>query len=259
VIRLKGVFSTLRMSAMNRLHGGVPSLLAGYLLKIIYLLPMVFLWRTIAESGADLGGFTLPRLLTYACMSSVLGTQLNVVSVDSAWDWDVPLIDHYRRPATVFGQIISRTVGSWLPELFMFSLPLLVMLPLFGVSTRPANAWFYPCFALTVSLGFAVDFLFVCLVIRMRNNSWAIHSLRSAVTLLFSGSVIPLTLLPFGLGETFKYLPFGSLAAAPLSVFVGSAGPFDIIPLQIIWNAALWPLAAFAFNATKERMVSYGG
>jgi ABC-2 type transport system permease protein len=258
-MHLKGVFHTLRMSAMGRLHGGVPSLLAGYLLKIIYLLPMVFLWRTIAESGADLGGFTLPQLLTYSCISSVFGTQLNLVSVDSAWDFDVPLTDHYRKPASVFGQIISRTVGSWLPELLMFSLPLLVVLPLFGVNTRPDSAWFYPCFALTVSLGFAVDFLFVCLVIRMRNNAWAIHSLRSAVTLLFSGSVIPLTLLPFGIGGAFKYLPFGSLAAAPLSLFVGNAEPLDIIPLQVIWNLVLWPLAVFAFKATKERMVSYGG
>jgi ABC-2 type transport system permease protein len=143
--------------------------------------------------------------------------------------------------------------------LFFYSLPLLLVLPLFGVDTQPASAGFYPCFMLTVSLGFAVDILFVCLVIRMRNNSWAIHSLRSAVTLLFSGSVIPLTLLPFGLGDAFKFLPFGILAAAPLSVFAGSVNPLDVLPLQVIWNIILWPLAALAFKASKERMVSYGG
>ncbi len=143
---MNGMLSTLRMSAGRKLHGGVPALFAGYLLKIIYLLPLVFMWRSIAESGADLGGFTLPQLLTYTCISSVFGAQLNLRSVDSAWYWDMALIDHYRRPATVFGQIICRTVGSWLPELLLYSLPLLALLPLFGVGTVPADAWFSPCF-----------------------------------------------------------------------------------------------------------------
>ncbi len=256
---MKGQIYTLRMSAAGKLHGGVPALFAGYALKIVYLLPMVFLWRSVAEGGADLGGFTLPQLLTYTCLSTVFGTQLNLYPVGSAWDWDVPLIDHYRRPATVFGQIVCRTVGSWLPEFALFSMPLLFVLPLFGVNTVPASAWFYPCFALTVCLGFAVDFLFVCLIIHMRNNAWAIHSLRSAVTLLFSGSVIPLGLLPFGLGNVLRYLPFGSLAAAPLSLYAGSALPADILVPQVLWNIVLWPLAALLFKLSKERMVSYGG
>jgi ABC-2 type transport system permease protein len=247
------------MSAAGKLNGGILALFAGYLLKIVYLLPMVFLWQSIAESGADLGGFTLPQLLTYTCVSSLFGAQLNLQSADSAWDWDVPLIDHYRRPATVFGQIICRTAGGWLPGLMFFSLPMLLILPGLGVGVIPESGWFYPCFILTVSLGFAVDFLLVCLVIRMRNNVWVVHSLRTAVMLLFSGSVIPLDMLPFGLGEAFRLLPFGSLAAAPLSLYVGTEPAADIIPLQILWNTVLWPLAALAFKCTKERMVSYGG
>jgi len=54
-------------------------------------------------------------------------------------------------------------------------------------------------------------------------------------------------------------LPFGSLAAGPLDVFVGIAAPGEVIPLQIFWNVMLWPLAALAFRGSRERMVSYGG
>ena len=28
---------------------------------------------------------------------------------------------------------------------------------------------------------------------------------------------------------------------------------------QVFWNLTLWPLALWAFRASRERMVSYGG
>ena len=88
---------------------------------------------------------------------------------------------------------------------------------------------------------------------------WLAYSLRNALTLLLSGAVIPFDLLPWGIGDLFKLLPFGSLAAAPLTIFVGMAGPFELIPLQIFWNITLWPLAVLFFAKSKEKMVSYGG
>jgi ABC-2 type transport system permease protein len=150
-------------------------------------------------------------------------------------------------------------VGGWLPELMLFSLPLVLIVPLFGVNIIPATVWFFPCLALSISLGFAIDFIFACFIIRMRNASWLAYTLRNAVTLLLSGAVIPFDLLPWGLGEVFKLLPFGSLAAAPLAVFTGMAEFIDVIFLQIFWNIILWPLAVLAFAKSREKMVSYGG
>jgi ABC-type uncharacterized transport system permease subunit len=88
---------------------------------------------------------------------------------------------------------------------------------------------------------------------------WLTYTLRNAVTLLLSGAVVPFDLLPWGMGAFFKLLPFGSLAAAPLSVFVGIAQASDLFPLQIFWNMILWPLATIAFVKSREKMVSYGG
>jgi ABC-2 type transport system permease protein len=259
VVIMKGLIATIRMSAAGKLNGGVPALFAGYLLKIVYLLPMVFLWRSFAENGADLGGFTIGRLLTYTCVSAMLEAQLNVRSGAVSWHYDGQIIDLYRRPQTVFGQLATTTVGGWLPELLLFSLPMALVLPLFGVSALPETVWFFPCLALSVSLGFAVDFLFSCFIIRMQNATWLAFTLRNAVMLLLSGAVIPFDLLPWGIGGILKLLPFGSLAAAPLSVFVGMAAPVEVFPLQILWNIVLWPLAALAFQKSRERMVSYGG
>lgn len=256
---MTGVFATMKMSAMGKLNGGIPALFAGYLLRIIYLLPMVFLWQSLAGGGADLGGFSLGQLLTYTCVSIILHSQLNVQSGAVTWHYEGQILDLYRRPMTIFGQLVITTLGGWLPELLLFSLPLVLVLPFFGVSIMPVTAWFFPCLALSVSLGFAVDFLFSCFIIRMKNANWMAYSLRNAVTLLLSGAVIPFDLLPWDMGRVLRLLPFGSLAAAPLSVFVGTAGFSDVIIPQIIWNAVLWPLAYLAFSGSREKMVSYGG
>jgi ABC-2 type transport system permease protein len=251
--------ATIKMSASAKLNSGLLALFAGYLIKIVYLLPLVFLWRSLASGGADLGGFTLAQLLSYTCVSIALRSLLNVESGAVTWHYEGQILDLYRRPQTIFGQLVMTTLGGWLPELALFTLPLFLALPLFGVNIIPVSAWFFPCLVLSISLGFAVDFLFSCFIIRMKNANWMAYTLRNAITMLLSGAVIPFDLLPWGMGDIFRLLPFGSLAAAPLEVFVGQARFADVFLPQIIWNMILWPLAVFAFGASREKMVSYGG
>ena len=254
-----GHAATLFMSAKGKLNGGIAALFAGYLLRISYLLPMVFLWRTLAAGGADLGGFTLSQLLTYTCISVIFRSLLNVHSGWVTWHYEGQLIDLYRRPQSILSQFIIVTVGAWLPELLLFSLPLILILPLFGVNVIPASAWFWCSLALSISLGFAVDIFFSCFFIHLKNAVWLAYTMRNAITLLLSGAVIPFDLLPWGMGRIFKLLPFGSLAAAPLSIFVGTSKPPEILFFQIFWNLVLWPLAAIVFAKSRERLVSYGG
>lgn len=85
------------------------------------------------------------------------------------------------------------------------------------------------------------------------------HCLREALTALLTGSLIPFAALPWGLGRILQLSPFGTLAGAPLAIFTGLSSPMELLPAQIIWNLLLWPAAILCFNASRERMVSYGG
>ena len=143
--------------------------------------------------------------------------------------------------------------------LTLFSLPMAIVSPLIGVSLRPASLWFFTSLFLCISLGFAIDVLFACLSIKLRNMSWLISRIRAAIVALLSGTVIPIRFLPLGLDEIMKYQPFASLGGAPLSIFVGAAEPVRVLLLQITWNLILWPAALLAFNKSQEGMVSYGG
>jgi ABC-2 type transport system permease protein len=116
-----------------------------------------------------------------------------------------------------------------------------------------------PSLVLCASLGFAFEFLFFCLTLQLKNVAWLMWVIRSAIVSFFSGTVIPFRILPFGMDKWMIYQPFGSLGGAPLSLYIGSAEPMQIIPVQIFWNVVLWTVTVVWFNKSRERMVSYGG
>jgi len=239
-------------------NGGIIYLFPNILVNLMYLLPLMFLWRVIAGKGTDVG-MTLDQLLSYTYAGALMSQLLVVRTPASEWNYEGLLINMFARPVPVFGQIISQTIGGWVPMLLVFSLPMFLIAPLFGIVVTPATIWFFPSLFLCVSLGFAIDFIFACVTIRLRGMAWLGHSIRMAIVSLFSGTVIPFRVLPFGLTAIFEYQPFGSLGGAPLALFVGSSQPGRIIATQIVWNLVLWPAAILWFSKSKERQVSYGG
>ena len=249
---------TAQMSAQNSTNGGVIYLLLSYLLKIVYLIPLLLLWHTFIDDGVDVG-MSLQQMLTYTYLGAILSEILVVRTQASSWLYEGLFISLYQRPIGVLSHLIFQTVGEWTPQLVLFTLPMIIAAPLFGVSLTVYSLWFFPSLILCVLLGFAVDFLFACLTVRMKNASWLVYVIRTAVVSLLSGSVIPFSALPWGIGTVFQYLPLGSLAGAPLSIYTGLAGPGPILMTQFFWNVVLWPLAIISFKKTQERMVSYGG
>lgn len=257
-IAMNKYIKTAHLAALEKTNGGVLYLLPEILIKAATLIPLLFLWRGMLSSGVQVG-MSLGQMLTYTYVSALLSEMLVVKTAASGWLSEGVLLKLYGRPMSVLGQLAAQTAGGWAPMLALFSLPMALLAPLLGVSLRPVSLLFLPSLGLCISLGFAVDFLFACLAIKLRNMSWLISRIRMAVVSLFSGAVIPIGLLPFGMAQAMKYQPFASLGGAPLSICTGAGDAAQIIVLQILWNLILWPLALLAFRKSQEGMVSYGG
>lgn len=249
---------TARMAWRAKTNGGVLGLLPDAALRVLYLVPLLIIWRTVMNQGVQVG-MSLAQMLTYTYTSALLSQQLTVRTAASNWLYEGLMIDLYARPMGVFGQLIAQTMGGWMPLLLTFSLPMALCAPLVGVSLLPASGWFFLSLVLCVTLGFALDFLFTCVTIRLQGMSWLVYSIRTSIVSLLAGSVIPFRLLPFGWGEVLAMQPFASLAGAPLSLISGTAAPARVVLLQLFWNAVLWPLAIWLFRKSRERMMSYGG
>lgn len=251
-------WKTAQMSGQSQTNGGIFYLFVNYLLQVVYLIPLLLLWRTLMNNGVE-SGMTLDQMLTYTYLSVIFADLLVIKSPASNWLYEGLITTLYQRPLSILQQLVALTLGKCLPSILLFSLPMVVLAPIFRVSLQMHSLWALPSLALCISLGFAVDFMFACLTIKLHNASWLVYTIRNAVTLFLAGRVIPFAMLPWGLGHWFQYLPLGSLAGAPLAIYTGLANASPIILAQIIWNVLLWPLAIFVWRKSQEGMVSFGG
>ncbi|MDL2300297.1 hypothetical protein LJC01_01485 [Clostridiaceae bacterium OttesenSCG-928-D20] len=256
--RIHKLVKTAQTALKKKTNGGVIYLLPQMLVKIIYLVPLMYIWKTLIESGAT-ADLTLTQLLTYSYLNALLSDILVVDTFINEWDAAGKCLNLFTRPMSVYWQVISRTVGEWVPTLLMFSLPMALLAPFFGIEILPKSLWVIPSLFLCASLGFALEFLFFCITLRLQNVVWLTWVIRTAIVSFFSGSVIPFKILPFGMDRWMAFQPFGSLGGAFLSLYVGAGEPSQIIPLQIIWNIIFWLAALFFFEKSRERMVSFGG
>ena len=256
---MKAFFATARLCVRHSGEFGLMNTLGEYLLKLIGLATQWMVWRAILPEGATVDGMTRSNMLLYVTVSSALAPVLDVRTPASSWLHDGTMLGLFQRPRGVYGQLAAHTVGGWLVPLGLYGAPLLLVMALLGHLPAPASPWFVPSLALCVCQGFAVDYLFACLQIRLRNVDWAMHVLRGALTALLTGGLIPFAALPWGIGRWLELSPLGTLAGAPLALLAGIGRPRRLLGAQLFWNITLWPLALWAFRASRERMVSYGG
>ena len=88
-----------------------------------------------------------------------------------------------------------------------------------------AGLAFLPSLILAISVGLALDFILSGLMIYLEHSIYAAIRVRMAVTTLLSGAVLPLALLPWGLGAIFEWLPFAATASVPLRIYTGTGDP----------------------------------
>ncbi len=138
--------------------------------------------------------------------------------------WDGSVVNRLLRPLSPFGDFAAEMAGRWAFGLATFSLPLMLAASLMGVNPLPAGpaaaVLFLPSLALGVSVGLALEFSLGSLMVVLRLSLWPMEQLRSALTILLTGALVPLALYPWRLGEVFAWLPFAAMASAPrLAVF----------------------------------------
>ncbi|HWS28853.1 MAG TPA: hypothetical protein VN512_01940 [Clostridia bacterium] len=257
--RLRPLLATARMSALEQNYFGLGEAIGSYAIRALRLLALISLFTALFSQGAGAGGMTLPMLLRYTVVSVALSDLLDVRTLASSWMHEGSILSQYMRPMGIFPQLAAHTTGGWITPFLLFSLPVMLISSVLGINVLPQSPWFFVSLALSISLGFATDFLFACLVIRMQNAAWLVEVIRRAITALLSGAVIPFALLPWGIGDILALSPFASQAGAALSLFTGLAGAKEVLPLQVFWNLLLWPAALILFNRSRERMVPHGG
>ena len=243
--------------------GDSPLFLLDYLLRFLRVAVLLSLWRMLLADGGPVSGMSIAAVLTYTLAAELFAEQLHV-RTELMWElWQGSLAVRMLRPVGMVAQFAAEMMGRWCFGLGFFTLPLLLAAPLLGVNPLPASGWaalwFVPSLALAVSVGLALEFIFGALMIHLEQSAYIVNRLREAVTVLLSGALVPLALLPEGVGTLFSFLPFASIASAPLRIYTGTGSPLLLMSVQAAWSLLLWPLAGWLWRANRERLVGYGG
>lgn len=261
----RAIRSTITMCTKQIFDGGILCIAGEYLVRAVQFAMLLLIWTALAGEGVDLGGLTLAQLMTYTLMASIFHQELDIISPATSALWEGSIIGRFTRPIPVPVSFIAETIGRWwIPPFLFFGLPLWILSPLLGVNPWPADIYsgFLALLSLmlSASLGFAMDLLFAAFAMNLKNGCWAATAIREAAFSLLSGEMIPFALFPPLIGTVFSLLPFGSIANAPLTIYIGTAAkPWHIIGIQAVWNIIMWFAALKIFKKSKERMISFGG
>lgn len=236
-----------------------------YLLRLLRVALLLSVWRAVYAGKGEVGGLVVAEVLTYTLVAEAFQAQLDARTM---LDWNVfqgTIGIRLLRPVSIFGDLTAEMVGTWFWDFMRFSVPLVAIAPLLGVDPRPATLaagmLFVPSLVLAVAVGAAVDLLFGCVTVWMSASGavWVVRYMRQGITTLLSGAFIPLSLMPWGIGRVVSWLPFASMASAPLRIFIGQDDPAPLLLGQAAWAIALWCTLRIAWRASVPKLVAFDG
>ena len=229
-------------------------------LRVVVLLSI---WRIIVSARPEASPLPLEVLLTYTLIAEAFAKPMGIRTPLYESIWQGTLVGYFLRPSGVVRQFAAEASGQWAIDFLLFSLPLLLLAPLLGVSIAPASPGAAPLFALSLALaiavGLAIEFAFGALALIGDQPIWLVEWVRRTLAGILSGALIPLAVLPAGLGDVFAWLPFAATAWAPLAIYTGAGDPVALLGTQLAWALVLWPLTLHLWSAHRERVVAYGG
>lgn len=235
--------------------------LADVALRFLQAALLLALWRTIGTHGGRVPGFAHERVLTYTLVAQAMAPLLVVRTAVLEDLFSGRVAGRFLRPVPVFGQYAAEFLGNRAIHVALVTVPLFAAAPLLGVDPRPAGGAAAAAFAVSVlfaiSVGLAIDLAFGAVMILLDQGWYAIHQLRTAVTGLLSGVLVPLAAYPWELGKVLDWLPFAAVVSAPVRIYVGAGRPWVILATQAAWTVVLWPLAALLWRANRQRLVLY--
>jgi ABC-2 type transport system permease protein len=139
--------------------------------------------------------------------------------------------------------------------------PLLLGAALFGV-VWPSGPGHWAAFLMSFLAGWTISFAWrylVALSVCWLVDDRGVNSCSLILTTLFSGLMLPLTLVPGELGEIVRATPWAAMVQAPADVYLGTADVPRALALQAFWAAALLALGALGTRAIRHKVVIQGG
>jgi ABC-2 type transport system permease protein len=126
----------------------------------------------------------------------------------------------------------------------------------------PAQALLFTVsFLLVAPLKFAIAYI-ATMACFWTQNFMGVAWAKDAIVTVFSGALIPLSLLPSWLADPAAVLPFASITATPAALFLEQATGWDalrLLAVQAAWVLVLWWAARLVWRRALRALTVHGG
>jgi ABC-2 type transport system permease protein len=266
---MRKYFHVMRVGFQNTMVYRMNFLLRGAF-GLIPLLAMIYLWLTIySGGGSSLGGYTLPGMVSYYLIVTIVDTLTSVT--DDDWQIAGDIKDGnisqfllkpinytvYRMCLFLSGKLIFAAM-SFLPlGIFMFCERRYLVAPANG----SALVWFVASLVLTIVLQFFMSYTMALLAFWLLEVSTVIFMLF-AFEYIAGGHLFPLNILPPALEKALHFTPFPYLLFFPVSVYLGQVKGADLawgLATQAGWAIFFCALSQYVWRRGIKKYSAVGG
>ena len=237
-----------------------------FVVQILAMVVLYFFWQAVYANGGTLGGLTFQQTINYVMIAQLLMPLVeNRLIFNFGWmirEGQVAI--DLLRPMDFQARFYVDAVGN-LGLNLLLKVPLLIIAVAFFGLQLPADPLVWAVFIIALLLGHAVlfffDWIFSCLAF-YSTETWGLSVVRVAVATFFSGSLLPLQMLPDWLRGIANALPFAQSVAVPVSLLSGIT-PFGDAPgvwaVQLVWLIGLALASRWVFNLSLRKVTVQGG
>jgi|GEM_PF-501767 len=267
VRRTVAAYSAIASISLKEAFAYTSRVWVPFVIQFISIVVFIYFWRAVyASSGSTLGGLSLRQTLNYVILAQIL-VQL----------WEAGYIGLFGyllrqgqmglelvRPIDFQFQFYTRQLALLLYFILQRALLIPVLWLFFGLQL-PSNPWVWVAFGISVLLGHAVVFFFewciACLAF-YTTEVGGLYQTRTALARFFSGSLVPLALMPAWLQALTGFFPFAQAVSVPISLLIGIT-PLTEAPrvwlIQLLWVVGLGVLSRLIFRVAIRKVTVQGG
>lgn len=229
--------------------------ISGFRVLMVFLL-----WQAIFADRETVAGYTLPMMVTYSLLSSMIGRLQNQDSL--AWQLAEEVragqfSKHLVHPMRVIQYFLGAFLGRWSYMLLINGGAMLAWLIIFAswVTLRPDASWLWG--ALILPLGglcmFLLDHAIGLLSLKYQDITGMMFTKGTLVEFL-SGMLVPLDMLPPGIEAVMKYTPFYYIAYYPARLLMGSASETPLFAVLVLsaWCVIFYALGQAWFAHARK-------
>jgi ABC-2 type transport system permease protein len=235
--------------------------------QILMMMILVYFWKAVYANADTVGGLSKETMMSYILFAQMLAplTRWSLILDFGGLIREGAVAIEMVRPVDMQGRFYVEWLTSVGINILRQAIPLGVIAWLFFDLPVPTDPAVWGAFALSVALGITVLFLFDWTYAQLAfytTEAWGLHILREGVAIFFSGSMIPLAILPDWLQTIAAGLPFGQALGAPVSLLTGitpvSAAP-RLWAMQVVWLVVLFALSRYSFRVASRKVTVQGG